>query len=162
MNSYMTPILRGFDPHDLTFELFQYMYGLRIKVENFVLHTLNRQVNEKKDYPKVAVGLDVDNKHFFGHSYRGVRIIRNEFPKGKLSHEIQKKIDSIKESDNKSGKGKNYDTFYGTCAEDMAASNEMGYYKTKIIPSLNQFCTPRRPRTGEPRSFCYTCKRVFK
>ena len=52
--------------------------------------------------------------------------------------------------------------FWGSCAEDMAATDIMKKNHSHKIPLGNAFGEARRVRTGQSIPMCETCKNIFK
>lgn len=52
--------------------------------------------------------------------------------------------------------------FWGSCAEDMAATDLINKSGKQIIPFKREFGKPKRVRTGKSIPMCATCNAIFK
>jgi hypothetical protein len=116
---------------------------------------------EYRAYPCVAVLCEQKGVYGYGYSRDCHPLLKEKRPLNAV--EINNKIATLKVKIKKVFPNHLYGKyFWGSCAEDMAATDIMKKNHSHKIPLGNAFGEARRVRTGQSIPMCETCKNIFK
>ena len=123
------------------------------------------------DYPAMVVGCEYDQRvEECGRSSKAHKVFKERVPRvDHLNYRIVNALQALNpnikipccDENPKTGEIR----FYGTCAEDDAASKVLNRLDQtrQANPKLShlKFTPARRPRTGSKKPYCVICKQVF-
>lgn len=137
---------------------FRWIRDLRKKVLIYVRQ--GKRDPSKYDYPGVAVICEENGFYGYGYSRKCHERLQRVRPQ---NHKvIADKIKKLKGKHDAKPNNQLKKYFWGSCAEDMAATCIMNRLGTKVLPLSKSFSKPRRVRTGIHIPMCETCKALFK